>query len=79
MEGTNKKIQVLKVTLTTNERYFEKGDLVKLNFNKLLTVDRPYRISKSDREEWTVELVPMDSYISETAEFIGSTVEKEYV
>lgn len=79
MERTNKKIQVLKVTLTTNERYFEKGDLVKLNFNKLLTVDRPYRISKPDGEEWTVELVPMDSYISETAEFIGSTVEKEYV
>ena len=67
----SKKIQVLKVKLTTNERYFEKGDLVKLNFNELLAVGRPEKINE---DEWTIDLVPMDSYYSESAQFVGTCI-----
>lgn len=67
----SKKIHVLKIKLTTDERYFEKGDLVKLNFNELLAIDRPERINEN---EWAINLVPMDSYYSESAEFVGTCI-----
>lgn len=71
---TNKKLEVKELTLAFSEPWF-KYDILGLNFNKIMVINRPTRVISEDGEEqWVLKAKPICE--DNTAEFIYNNVQQ---